>query len=209
MTTEFSVGTHNTHHGAAIFRPFADIIGWQEVDTPIATNRLHRSMRAAGWGTIGLGKECPISFRARDWHLHDWDVEKVHNGLAKVSPARFITRARLEHKKTGRQIIGLNTHMVSGAFNKNTREKAEAWRDDMWARHYQRLDEICREHASDVVVLVGDLNRQRGFSFYGLERADKGSVDHIWVDATAEVLDHTQAGKLGSDHPAEKATVRV
>lgn len=209
MSTTFTIGTHNTNHGAAVFRPFADLIGWQEVDNPSATRRLHRTMRAAGWGTVGLAHECPISFRDRDWHLHYFDVQRVHNGLAGVSPSRFITAADIEHKKTGLRPLMINTHMVSGAFNANTQEKAEKWRDEMWERHYQMLQDICRDNAGKIVLLVGDLNRQRGFGFHGLERADHGSVDHIWVDATAEVVDHDQLSRFGSDHPAERAKVRV
>ena len=209
MTTTFTVGTHNTNHGAATFKPFSDLIGWQEVDTPSASSRLHRAMRNAGWGTFGLAHECPISFRTRDWHLGRWDVEKVHHGKARVSPSRFITWGSLTHKRTDEQVRAINTHMVSGAFNRNTNERAEEWRDEMWQKHYNRLQEMCRLWAGETVVLVGDLNRQRGFSFYGLERADKGSVDHLWVDATAEVIDHDQLSRFGSDHPAERAKVRV
>ena len=209
MSTTFTIGTHNVNHGTATFKPFADLIGWQEVDNTSATRRLHRTMKAAGWGTVGLAHECPISFRDRDWHLHGYEVTKAHNGLAGVSPNRYITTADIEHKKTGLRPLMINTHMASGAFNANTKEKGEEWRRAMWNRHFAILQEMCRDNAGKIVLLVGDLNRQRGFSFHGLERADHGSVDHIWVDATAEVEDHDQLSRYGSDHPAERAKVRV
>jgi hypothetical protein len=209
VITEFSIGVHNTQHGAATFKPFADLIAWSEVDTPTASRRLHRAMRSAGWGTIGLEHEIPISFRTRDWHLGKWDVERVHGGLAHVSPARFITWASLTHKTTDQKVRMIGTHMVSGAFNQNTHEKGEKWRRDMWDRHYQRLNDLCHLWAGETLILAGDLNRQRGFTFHGLERADPGSVDHIWIDTTAEVIEHQQLGRNGSDHPAERVKVRI
>lgn len=206
----FTVGTHNTKHGAATFNAFADIIGWQEVDNRRATARLRNIMHTKGWGTIGrLGVEVPISFRDRDWHLHESDIERVHRGKPRVSPHRYLTWGRLEHKRWGDEIVFVNTHMVSGAFNANTHERAEAWRREMWNLHKARLTELLLEFriAGHNVVLVGDLNRQHGLTFNGMTRADSGSVDHIWTNT--KILEHNQLPRWGSDHPAERAKLQL
>src|SRR6218665_2832491 len=38
--TTATVATHNTLHGSATFKPLADVIGWQEVDTDAGHSKL-------------------------------------------------------------------------------------------------------------------------------------------------------------------------
>jgi hypothetical protein len=98
----------------------------------------------------------------RAYNIRDRRVTVVHGGMAGVSPHRVITQAVLEWADDPKlRFVFANTHYVAGAWN-GRKDRHEAWRDDMWRRHF-------RTHRDDVlhfwrsrgypVIWTGDVNR--------------------------------------------------
>lgn len=115
------------------------------------------------WQVIGLAEAIPIMVRVggdSPWEVAGQGKERMHDGLAKVSPHRMIMWVVLKHKTTGEKTVFMNTHFVSGAWGKP--KKAQQWRKQMWETHFNKMSAKIREfHQQGLsVVFGGDFNRR-------------------------------------------------
>lgn len=138
------------------------LIGWNE----IGPDRYFKAIRDLGpeWGHFmpRHGKmriPNPISFKKDIWQLQDGGFLKTHDGLAKVSPSRYITWAKLKHRDSGRTVVRLNTHLVSGAWSE--KKPTTAWRRAQWNVHIRKLTDLVERFKDQghVVIVGGDFNR--------------------------------------------------
>jgi len=144
------------------------LIGWQE----IGPERYLKAIKALGpdWGTYaphdgGLQIPDPISWNKKIWQKEDAGFERTIHGKAKVTPNRYITWVKLKNKATGKEIVRVNTHLVSGAFSG---KGDHAFRLAAWKTHMQKLDALVdrfEKKGLDVIV-GGDFNRD-GFKVMG------------------------------------------
>lgn len=144
------------------------LVGWQEIGEgdddgvePRAINKHFGGNYRNIYEYDDVAHRVPMSI-PRDYDIVDRRVTRVHGGKAGVSPHRVITEAVLARADDPQlRFVFVNTHYVAGAWN-GTKDSYEAWRDDMWARHF-------RAHRDDVighwrsrgfpVIWTGDVNR--------------------------------------------------
>ena len=140
----------------------AGLIGWQE----IGPERYFKAIKELGpeWGHYmphdgGLHIPDPISWKKSEWKLEGSGFIKTHNGKAKVSPNRYITWVKLKNKQTGKDVVRINTHLVSGAWSKHN--ATTPWRRKMWNIHMHKLDALVKHFESQglPVIVGGDFNR--------------------------------------------------
>ncbi|SDL14901.1 hypothetical protein SAMN05428985_11060 [Nocardioides sp. YR527] len=206
--TSLSIGTHNLLHGKAAPHAFADVIGWQEADT----RRAHTRIRAMDGYRTYSRTEVPISWRTASWRYQDAGTVRTHKGLSRVSPHRYVTWVRLEHRRTHVVIVLMNTHAVSGAWNQNTGELAESWRRSMWGVHDRAVDRLADRFAAKGyrLFLTGDMNRLRHvYTYTCLRRADAGGIDVILRSTSSRLESREVLPYWGSDHRAERVRVNV
>lgn len=143
----------------------ADLIGWNE----ISPDRYFQAIKSLGpeWGHYmpkdgNLRIPNPISYRKEEWKMLDNGFKKTHNGLAKTSPNRYITWARLKHKGSGQEVVRINTHLVSGAFSSQNKSN-KGWRKEKWGEHMKQLSNLIDrfEKKGLKVVVGGDFNRNQ------------------------------------------------
>ncbi|GAA2129007.1 hypothetical protein [Streptomyces synnematoformans] len=144
------------------------LVGWQEIGEGDGDNREPRWINQY-FGTAyrnifeydDSAHRVPMSI-PRAYDILDRRETFVHGGKAGVSPHRVITEAVLARADDPRlRFVFANTHYVAGAFN-GKQDPYEAWRDDMWRRHF-------RKHRDGVlgywrargfpVIWTGDVNR--------------------------------------------------
>lgn len=140
----------------------AGLIGWNE----IGPARYVSAIKALGpqWGHYfprdgKLRIPNPISWKKSIWDKVDDGFMRTHNGLAKVSPHRYITWVKLKNKQTGKTIIRMNTHLVSGAWS--SRKPTTEWRRQMWNIHMTKMKALVAkfEKQGHIIVVGGDFNR--------------------------------------------------
>ncbi len=140
-----------------------DLIGWQE----IGPARYFDAIKELGpeWGHYmpkdgKLRIPIPISWKKSEFTLVDSGFQRTHNGLAKVSPHRYITWVKLKHKETGQEVVRINTHLVSGAWNAK-KQATDPWRQAKWNIHMKKLDAMVERFQKQGlnVIVGGDFNR--------------------------------------------------
>lgn len=138
------------------------LIGWNE----IGPDRYFKAIKDLGpdWGhympTDGkLRIPNPISWKKSEWEKLDGGFMRTHDGKAKVSPHRYVTWVKLKNKDTGKTIIRMNTHLVSGAWSKP--KPTTEWRRDMWNIHMKKMGDLIEkfENKGLPVIIGGDFNR--------------------------------------------------
>jgi|GEM_PF-4881203 hypothetical protein len=138
------------------------LIGWNE----ISPDRYFQAIKDLGpkWSHYmphdgGLHIPNPISWKNEVWKKEDAGFLKTHNGKAKVSPNRYITWVKLKHRASDKEIVRINTHLVSGAWGEH--KPTTAWRREMWNIHMRKLhDLVAKFEAKGLEVIVGgDFNR--------------------------------------------------
>lgn len=202
----------------------ADLIGWNE----IAPDRYRQAIRDLGpeWGHF-MPKDGnykisnPISYRKDEWKFLDGDAEKTHDGKAGICPARYITWAKLKHKGSNEKIVRINTHLVSGAFNKTSSHNA--WRRASWNTHMKKLSAMVKKFEGQgfKVVVAGDFNKNKS-KVLGNQLAydtkfnqathDGGSTLDYLMHSKNNGLKNLNGGVLGgfrSDHNAVRGTYRL
>ncbi|WP_375757726.1 peptidoglycan-binding protein [Corallococcus exercitus] len=177
------------------------LIGWNE----ISPDRYFKAIRDLGpeWGHYmprdgGLRIPNPISWKKSEWKLQDEGFLRTHEGKKGVSPNRYVTWVKLKNEETGKSIIRMNTHLVSGAWSGNKPHKE--WRQDMWNKHMDRLDRLVThfEKKGLPVIVGGDFNRD-SYKVLGNQvkydnKLNVGTHGH----GTLDYLMHTPSGSLKS-----------
>ncbi|MDP1826114.1 MAG: peptidoglycan-binding protein [Archangium sp.] len=168
-----------------------DIIGWQE----IAPERYRDAIRdLPGFNHfMPKGLQTPISWKSKDWKLLDSGVERMHNGLAKVSPHRTVAWVKLKNKETGETMIHMNTHLVSGAWN-SRHTRSDPWRKAMWNQHMEKMGKLIErfEKQGHPVTITGDFNRNH-FKVFGNKVAyDSGIRAGTHGRSTLDYVMHTR-----------------
>lgn len=145
------------------------IVGWQEIGEG------DDDAKEARWINTWFGpryrnifeetehtKRVPISI-PKAYDILDRRVTDVHGGKSGVTPHRVITQALLARADDPKlRFVVANTHYVAGAWNNKT-DKHEAWRDDMWRRHFRTHRDNVLGHWRDEgfpVIWTGDVNRR-------------------------------------------------
>lgn len=203
---QVSFGTHNVLHGKGDFRPFAGVIGWQEVDSPAARDKLRRSL--AGYRHFfpkaGPAKSVPISWRADRFELIASGSLRTHGGEAKVTPSRYINWVILRQPGRNKRFTVLNTHFISGAWTKHPERRPR------WRKHARKLRQLVRDlgdrHPRAPIFAVGDFNRGRPVELpHEVDYIRVAGVRGVPIDqcyATRSVGNSKaeRLGKNGSDH---------
>lgn len=116
-------------------------------------------------------------------------VTPVHPGKEGVSPNRVITEVLLgAADDPSLKFAFLNTHFVAGAYN-GQQDPYEAWRDRMWALHFDTLRSTMDYWLSRgyPVIWTGDTNRDPMPKLYPQReaRAFANGIDQIgWILST-------------------------
>jgi hypothetical protein len=138
------------------------LIGWNE----IGPDRYFAAIKQLGkeWGHYmphdgKMRIPNPISWKKSIWKELDSGFVKTHGGKEKVSPARYITWSKLEHRDSHNTIVRVNTHLVSGAFTAG--KTSPDWRRNHWHEHMRELKELVSQFESKgfTVIVGGDFNR--------------------------------------------------
>ncbi|MFO0599525.1 MAG: hypothetical protein U0228_29740 [Myxococcaceae bacterium] len=176
------------------------LIGWNE----IGPERYFQAVKSLGpdWGHYmprdgGLHIPNPISWKKSVWQKEDAGFVRTHHGLAKVSPNRYITWVKLKHRASGKEIVRINTHLVSGAWSHGHRPTT-AWRQHQWKVHMQKLDHLVQhfEKQGLQVIVGGDFNRD-SFKVLGNHVAYDNKLNvGTHGRSTYDYLMHTTNGHL-------------
>ncbi len=144
----------------------ADVIGWQEME-PARYMAAIRGLDKNKWGTFAPkdGKNevaIPISYRKDKFEFLGGGLKRTHDGEAKVTPHRYISWANLRDKKSGEEIVQINTHAISGAWTPGKLGRpSTGFRQKMWKEHMSDLKQLVDrfEKAGKKVIISGDFNR--------------------------------------------------
>lgn len=176
----------------------------------------------SGWTVAHPKLAIPIAYRDRYWRGLDWGYELMHQGKKLTSPSRYISWVKLERinpdrpdRRTGKQVVFLNTHFVSGAWSKALKLNKE-WRKEMWEIHWKKMCERVLEFnaAGDTVIFGGDFNRMSVRRFHPAQRwLAQHAIDRIGVleGVTGPFVDLIESYHLDvpSDHDAVVAAIRL
>jgi hypothetical protein len=152
----------NVRHDVQQAARDGSLIGWNE----IGPDRYFAAIKHLGpdWGHYMPRDHHtripnPISWKKSIWNELDSGFVRTHQGKEKVSPARYITWSKLEHRDTQKTIVRINTHLVSGAFSEN--KSSPHWREKHWHKHMQDLKDLISKFESEglTVIVGGDFNR--------------------------------------------------
>lgn len=214
-TTEITLGTHNTHYGDAGFERFAGVIGWQEVNDPADRDKM-RARLGSGYAHYlppdGPAKAVPISWRVPRFTLVRSGSIRTHDGEAGVTPARYVNWVILRINGTDKRFIAVNTHFISGAWNRHPERQAR------WLRHYDilhdKVAQLRRNHPGKPIFVFGDFNRAKAMPMPSPVRyvpvigASGIPIDHMYAPTT---ITHSRVSRLptwGSDHHAYRMSAR-
>jgi hypothetical protein len=199
------------------------LVGWQEIGEGDGDEK------EKGWINEHFGPNYNNVHLNNSGHLVPMSVPKVysvlaqrvtpvHDGLAGVSPARVITEVLLgAADDPALKFAFLNTHFVAGAFN-GQQDPNEAWRDRMWARHFDILKTTMQYWLSRgyPVIWTGDVNRDPMPKEYPARegRPFAHGIDQIgWIESTNGVqiqLRNTKVVQMNVDeHNARVAVFQL
>jgi len=213
---EISIGTHNTHRGDASFEPFAGVIGWQEVESPAAIQKMTNRLGAEYNHYLGGGAPAsaiPISWRVERFQKLGEGSVQTHGGEAGVTPARYVNWVRLRIRATGAELIVVNTHFISGAWSGHPERQAR------WNTHYQVLHDkvagLKQNHPGVPIFVIGDFNRGRAMGMPSPTQwvpvAGVGGVpiDHMYAPSNISHTSVTREPTWGSDHHAYRLSATL
>lgn len=178
------------------------LIGWNE----ISPDRYFKAIKDLGpdWGHYmpkdgNLRIPNPISWKKSEWKLEGEGFLRTHNGKAKVSPHRYITWVKLKNKETGKTIVRMNTHLVSGAWS--SPKATTEWRRKMWNIHMDKLQGLVErfEKQGYPVIVGGDFNRDSYKVLGNQVKYDNKLNEGTHGKSTYDYLMHTPNGSLKSN----------
>lgn len=173
----------------------ASIIGWQEIE-PARYREAIRNLPGNWSHFMPKGSANPISWRNDLWKKVDGDSITTHKGLAKVTPHRNITWVKLKNRETGKEVVRINTHLISGAWGEH--KPTTEFRREMWKKHMHRLDQLVQhfEKQGAEVIVGGDFNRD-SFKVLGNHvRYDNGLNVPTHGHSTLDYLMHSKGKEL-------------
>jgi endonuclease/exonuclease/phosphatase family protein len=213
---EITIGTHNTHRGDGSFESFAGVIGWQEVESPAAIEKLRNRLGAEYNHYLGGGAPAsaiPISWRVERFQKLGEGSVRTHEGEAGVTPARYVNWVRLQVRATGTQLIVVNTHFISGAWSGHPERQAR------WNTHYQVLHDkvatLKQNHPGVPIFVIGDFNRAKAMDMPNpIQWVPVGGVsgvpiDHMYAPTNVTHSSVTRLPQWGSDHHAYKLSATI
>lgn len=177
------------------------VIGWNE----ISPDRYFKAIKDLGpeWGHYmpkdgNLRIPNPISWKKDEWKLEGEGFLRTHHGKAKVSPNRYITWVKLKNKETGKTIVRMNTHLVSGAWSEP--KATTGWRREMWNIHMAKLHDLVArfEKKGYPVIVGGDFNRDSYKVLGNQVKYDNDLNVGTHGRSTYDYLMHTPNGSLKS-----------
>ena len=209
--THITIGTHNAYRGRATFRPFADIIGWQEVKGQESAAKLRRQLpRYKHFVPAGQAVQVPVSYDpAKVELMNAWAVPTHESGRAMgmlgFTPRRYVVVAIFKVKGVDGRLAFVNTHMINAAWGRW--RPTRALRRRLWRKHQEVFADVARRlRASDhLVIAAGDLNRQAWDVIPGLRDAryePRPGLDHIMTAPSKRLrVRSVEKGTTdGSDH---------
>lgn len=213
---DITIGTHNTHRGDGSFERFAGVIGWQEVESPAAIDKLRNRLGAEYNHYLGGG--APASAIAISWRVERFQKlgegsVRTHEGEAGVTPARYVNWVRLQVRATGAQLIVVNTHFISGAWSGHPERQAR------WNTHYDVLrDKVAalkQNHPGVPIFVIGDFNRAKAMDmpnpvqWVPVDGVSGVPIDHMYAPSNIPHSSVTRLPQWGSDHHAYKLSATV
>ena len=195
------------------------VIGWNE----IGPDRYFKAIKDLGpdWGHYmphdGKVKiPNPISWKKSEWKLESEGFERTHHGKAKVSPNRYITWVKLKNIQTGKTIVRMNTHLVSGAFS--GKKSTTAWRQEMWHIHMAKMHNLISDFEKQgyPVIVGGDFNRD-SFKVLGdqvkydndIHKGTHGRSTYDYIMHTANSALDAKGAKVDKDFRSDHDAVVV
>lgn len=145
------------------------IVCWQELDDDDAADErqalsdLFPSFRYMTWPprSHGPGHLVPITW-PDPWKRHAVRAEKVSDGLALVTPDRYVTRVDLWHPKLPDPVAFISFQLVAGAWT-NPGQIAEPARKALWEDGWAGARRMVAQAAKEGLTVVwnADTNRPR------------------------------------------------
>lgn len=159
----------HVRHDLARAEPMAGVHFWQEIQ-PKYYNEVLKALDPRKWAHAHVPLEIPISWNNNFKEFTRGHI-MTHHGRAHTSPNRYISWVGLEFN--GHQAIFMNTHYVSGAWNRKHKLHKQ-WRKDMWEQHYRIQKNLVCGFVRDGFTVVGggDFNRSH---------VEKFHADQHWV----------------------------
>lgn len=219
------------------------VIGWQEITPERYDDAVQKLEEEGNWETFwGQGKarkgleraderepvgyDTPISWRAKYWKFQEGGKWLLFEGEAKISKPRWLTWVRLEHRRTGAQVMFVNVHFISKAWSDKPAhrkdERPEMWRK-AWRALVDWLSEMIDEFPEMAICLMGDFNAKLNRDAHAFDpssvarRRIRGTfpnaIDHLffingrkykWIIEETEIM----PGRRG-DHQGRRAVVRL
>lgn len=160
---------------------------WQEIKDPVDVANLHDILPPRYWLHFFENLEIPMSFKRKYWRpavaaelppgtpLSGFDL--MHHGRALTSPNRYVAwvvmakKNRSNRAKRAKIICFMNSHFVSGAWNKRLKLHKK-WRKEAWNQHWGRMKELVLffYHNGITVIFGGDFNRRDVEKFHERQR---------------------------------------
>jgi endonuclease/exonuclease/phosphatase family metal-dependent hydrolase len=143
----------------------------------------------------GLHIPNPISWKNEVWKKENSGFIRTHRGEAGISPNRYITWVKLKNRATGKEVVRINTHLISGAFSGKPHGE---WRREMWHQHMDRLhDLVARFEKKGVAVVVGgDFNRDSHRVLGNQVAYDNDRFEGTHGKSTLDYLMHVRGPQL-------------
>ena len=176
----------------------------------------HADVRRAygpGWQHFETDTPDPLAL-TRAWHVLEHGQEKLHGGLAHVSPTRLLTWVVAQPRRPHRPVPPvaiINTHYVSGAFT-HPGQAREDWRRAHWDIGHASHGALVRTFNAEGLTVIGAGDFNRPGEVPDLSPACRwvanARYDHVYV-SEAKGGTRVHPGKvtvrrrgLHTDHPA-------
>jgi hypothetical protein len=164
------------------------------------------------WDVHFPGLAIPIAVKDF-WKVKAEGKVKLHDGKAKVSPARYLAWVDLDIGGNLDPIL-MNTHLVSGAWSTPAKPE-QKWRQEMWNLSYKKIKAKIEEFNKQgrCVILGGDFNRASVTPFtdrwrwLGQHGIDKIGCSNPIPRPNITVVGDAKHIDLNSDHDALQVTI--
>lgn len=194
-----------------------DVVLWQEVETAEEHGGVDRAFDPARFAHLFSDTPTPITVDGELLEVVDTGRLVTHKGRAGVTPARRFVWALVDPvEDPAPPWLIVNTHMVSGAWNRKPK-RDKMWRRRVWTEHAEQLAQHLDAWSGHgfSVMLGGDFNRvnvpelHRDLRWLTGDTIDKLGILTVPGGAVLERGSVTRRRNLYSDHHARYVDVRV